>query len=219
MLPVVIKPFDGPSAATDSLSLLPDRTVHLWQQPLPSTPDANATLADIAAAEAVVGTDERSHFLRMRGAVRKIGAEYLETAPSELLLGQDALGGWMIGHQCRLRYSVEAAGNHFALVLSAVVPVPLILEAVRADLLLDDLAKGLLEPEEAWQVLIARGEERAEIFFRLWTRSQVCSGRTGREVHSFSPHPGVTGALELPGPEWTLTCFGESSAFAGSIAA
>lgn len=215
----VIKPFDGPSVALDAPSLLPENAVHLWQQRLPSTSEAVASLADIAAAETMVGSAERSRFLRMRGAVRKIGAEYLETEMEELLLGQDAAGGWMIGHQGRLRYSFETAGEHFALALSAVVPVPIILEAIRTDLLLDDLAKGLLEPEDAWQVLISRGDERAEIFFHLWTRSQVSSGRAGREVHSFSPHPGIAGALEMPGADWTLTHFGEACALAGSIAA
>jgi len=200
-------------------SVLSENAVHLWQQQLPSTSEADASEADLAATELLVSATERSRVLRMRGAVRKIGAEYLETAPAKLILGTDASGGWMIGDQSRLRYSVETAGEHFALALSAVMPVPIILEAIRTDLLLDDLAKGLLEPEDAWQVLIARGDERADIFFRLWTRSQVCSGRAGREVRSFSPHPGIAGALELPGADWTLTRFGEACALAGSIAA
>lgn len=176
-------------------------------------------VADLAAARSIVAAAERDEFLQTRAAVREIAAEYFAVEPEGVHFLWDAGGDWVAGAGQRLRYSLEWTSGFFALALANAISIPLALESVREDVAVEELAAQFLEPEDAWQVRVARGAERSAAFFRHWTRAEVASGRPGHRVVSFVPHPGLAGALELPGEDWTLVPFGAPSEFPDSRAA
>jgi 4'-phosphopantetheinyl transferase len=164
--------------------VLSEGEVHIWRAPLEFQP------AQVQAFLKILSTDEkskaqrfyfekdRSHFIAARGILRTILGCYLETDPGSLvfcykLYGKPAL----VGENDRTTYNFNLSHSDGLLLLAITRgrEVGIDLECIHAELAGQgqEIAERFFSPNEVAKLGSLPTEQKAEAFFKCWTRKEA----------------------------------------------
>ena len=197
--------------------------VHLWRVQLAEAhPRELAEL--LAPAEALRAqrfhfARDRERFIAGRGLLRVILGRYLDVDPGELRFALGAHGKPEIEGVCSaLRFNLSHSGDLMLLAVTHARAVGIDLELIRENVPFQTLADYYFDPEDAWQLRLLRGPERAGKFYELWTSTEARLKASGRglgegprilepdrwSLLALTPAAGYAAALAVEGSEFQL---------------
>lgn len=214
-----------------SIPTLGSCEVHLWRANLDASQaieDFRATLSigEILRADSFATEIERDRFIAARGTLRLLLAQYTNTHAHAIRFTFGPFGKPSILGQ-RIRFNLSQSGDLALIAIALEREVGVDVEQVQEDLPFDEMAERYFEPEEIWDIRIARGTQRAWKFFDVWTSTEARLKAIGRPSHersrrcdrfglrSFSvlnePSAAVrreyAAALAMEGIDWQLKCW------------
>jgi 4'-phosphopantetheinyl transferase len=183
-----------------TLSLKSDEA-HLYCFSLDVSAEERQSLAQLLAPDEasrfarLLREIDRERYVAARGVLRKILAHYLPLAPEQIAFQAGPQGKPYVAENLSdlpLEFNLSHSGG-WAIVLVARAPVGVDLELLRQDVKADAVAGSYFTPEEQIALQSVPPEERAQQFFRIWTRKEAFlkglgSGLTVR-ASSVSIHP------------------------------
>jgi 4'-phosphopantetheinyl transferase len=167
--------------APDGLSL-PEAELHVWRVDLDSLP-AEPFLADLAPEEAARRfrrPGDRDRFVAAHGALRRILSRYCGIAPAAVRFRRSARGKPYLEPESGIRFNLSDSGGLALVAVARCCEVGVDVERIRqiSDAL--QIARRVLPPGEADALEALPPEERAERFFRYWTRFEARLKAAGR---------------------------------------
>ena len=205
--------------------------MRVWRASLDRSPQV------VAQLEANLSSDERERasryrfsrdkrrFTTRRGVLRRILADCVDASPAELTFCRDETGkprlSGAFAHS-QLYFNVSHSHELALITVSRDRQVGVDVEWVRPIAELDSIAERYLPAADVTQLRLAPGPERAELFFRGWTRLEaelkaigVGLGTprgeepAGCTVRDLTPTAGYVGAVAAEGTDWVLDAYSE----------
>jgi 4'-phosphopantetheinyl transferase len=167
---------------------LPDNEVRLWRV------DLEAVGADEARWQQVLSSDElaraarfhfsrdRQRFVAARALLRRILASYLATDPNSLSFSYSKKEKPSLGPahlDSGVTFNVSHSGGIALFAFSRRREVGVDVEQVRRDADLEAIARRFFSAREQSQLAALPTEEKADAFFRCWTRKEAYIKATG----------------------------------------
>ena len=155
--------------------------VHVWKAPLGGPSAMQRFLEDTLSAEERERADRfhfdchRDRFVRARGVLRWLLADYLGVEPASLVFTYSSYGkpGLCSAHASRIAFNVSHSEDLALFAFSRRGEIGVDVEAIRSLPDRDSLAQQLFSDREAKSLGRLRAELKDDAFFTCWTRKEA----------------------------------------------
>lgn len=212
---------------------LGSRDVHVWRIDLDRPFADEATLSawlsgtELERAQRFRRDRDRRRYIAGRGTLRRVLADYLDTAPGRVRLvtgehGKPALAGG------ELEFNLTHAGGLALLAVTRVAPIGVDVEQLHAVPELEPIARRFFTAAESRRISSAPEGAREQLFFRCWTRKEAYLKAVGgglsiplRSVDvSLDGRPRLNSIEgdDLAATQWTLRHLMPAEGYIGAVA-
>jgi 4'-phosphopantetheinyl transferase len=153
--------------------------VHVWRIALGRADGGEASLAatlspdEQTRAARLPAAHARRRFVAARGALRTILGRYAGLAPAELRFCYGLRGKPALDLATPLRFNLSHSSELALLAVAHGREIGVDVEAIRADRELERIADRFFSAAEVAALRAAPPEERADAFYRCWTRKEA----------------------------------------------
>ncbi len=130
---------------------------------------------------------DQNRYIAARAALRQILGSYLRAPPSKVIIAYSGLGKPYLGDQPDsrpLHFNVSHSGDFALIAVSRGLRLGIDIERVREMHAADDILSDFFSPGEQALVQSHPQGERAEAFFRVWTRREAATKAVGTGLMS-----------------------------------
>ena len=214
--------FTGPFSPSISAEQLSGRAVHLWCVRTAAGAEVTSRFELLLSPEekrraASFGSEGlRQAFVVARGALRSILGFYLQRPPGSVLFAYGEQGKPALNPASPIQFNASHTGSVALFAFSLGCAVGIDVERVRQVEDLEEIAARFFCGAEVDELLALPEQQRADAFFRCWTRKEAYIKATGQgcsaKLNSFQVSLGEADAprlIHLDGSrraaqEWTL---------------
>jgi 4'-phosphopantetheinyl transferase len=155
--------------------------IHVWPISLAVSDEVHAeccallTEEELARARQFLHTEHQKRFVAGRGRLRQILSRYLASSPAEVCFWYTSYGKPFLADEAEhlLRFNLSHSADQALLAVTREWSIGVDLERIRPDFATDEIAQRFFSQQECTELRQLPADQRAEAFFRCWTRKEA----------------------------------------------